>query len=146
MPQFGRPSADTSIGSWEDEGGGTTTIFQSIDEVSANDTDFVRSELAPSNSPYVTKLSNMEDPLLSTGHIVRYRFEKDAAAGSQIDLLVELREAYVNEGTPGIVRASKTETNIDDSWNAGTFTLSAGEADSITDYTDLFLRFRANQV
>ena len=146
MPQFGRPSADTSIGNWQDDGGGTTNIFQSIDEVVSSDTDFIRSELAPSNDPYVTKLSTLEDPLVNTNHTIRYRYEKDAPTGSQIDLVAQLRRGYVNEGSPGTLIHQATHVNIPNGWTAGGFTLSGAEADNILDYDDLFMRFTANQV
>lgn len=41
IPQFLRPDGDLSPGSWTDEGGATTDLFDSIDEVSPNDSDYV---------------------------------------------------------------------------------------------------------
>lgn len=146
MAQFARPSADTTVGSWEDELAGTTDIFQSIDEAVADDDDFITSETAPSSSFYVTALSTIEDPQSSSGHTVRYRYQKDASGGAQIDIDVELREGYVSEGTPGTLIASQSHTDISNGWTDGSFTLSSGEADSITDYSDLFLRIVADQV
>ena len=145
MAQFGRPSADTTIGNWEDELGGTASIFQSIDETSPSDSDFVTSEFAPSSSPYVTKLSSVTDPNVSTGHTVRYRARKDPSTGAQIDLIVELRQGYVSEGSQGTLIATDTEVNLPTSFTTFAFTLSSGEADSITDYSSLFLRFVADQ-
>jgi hypothetical protein len=147
MSQFARPSADTLRDNWEEDDGTTTAIFDQIDESVADDADYIRTQLTPTSDVYVTKLTSLEDPLSSTGHIVRYRYRKDAAGGDQIDLVVQLRQAYVNEGTPGTLIASATHTDIDGSaWTAGTFTLSGGEADSITDYTNLYLRFVGNKV
>jgi len=148
MPQFARPDADLSIGesAWEDEGGATTSLWESIDEVAAADGDFVRSELSPSTSQYVARLSDVEDPLVSTGHTLRARFAKDAAGGSQIDMVAQLRQGYVNEGTPGTLIATLTQTDVDENFTTFSTTLSGGEADSITDYTDLAIRFTANQV
>jgi hypothetical protein len=134
--QFARPSLDQAIGSWEDEGGGTTNIYQSIDEVVASDADFIRSELNPaSNSIYEAKLSSVIDPQVATGHIVRYRYEK---TGTQvINLIVRLKQG-------GSTIASATHNGITGTWTAGTFTLSAGEANSITDYTNLRVEFEAD--
>lgn len=146
MAQFARPVADAVVGSWEDEGGATTSLFESIDETTPNDTDFVTSEVAPATSAYAVDLGTIEDPQSSSGHVVRYRYQKDSAAGAQIDLTVELRQGYVSEGTQGTLIASNSHTNIGNGWTDGSFTLSAGEADSITDYSDLQLRFVANQV
>lgn len=145
MAQYGRPSADTSIGGYTDQLGGTTNIFQKIDEAVADDADYVRSALAPSSAPYVTKFTAVEDPQSSSGHIVRYRYAKDAAGGATINLTVQLRQGYTNEGSPGTLIKEWTHSNIGESWTLAEQTLSSGEADSITDYSDLFLRFVANQ-
>lgn len=144
--QFGRPSADTFIGTWTDDGGGTTNIYTTIDETSASDVDYIESVQAPSSTPYVTALTTLEDPVSSTGHIVRVRYGKDAAGGSQINLDVELRQGYVNEGTPGTLIASWSYTDISDTLTTASETLTGPQADSITDYSDLALRFVANQV
>lgn len=144
--QFGRPSADTSIGTWTDQAAGTTNIYQSIDEISFSDADYIQSVSAPSSAPYVTKLTTLEDPVSSSGHTVRYRYAKSAAGGAQIDLTVELRQGYTNEGSPGTLIATHSYTNISDTVTQAAETLTTGEADTITDYTDLYLRFVANQV
>jgi len=147
MAQFGRPSVDTYIGGYKDQADGTTNIWNSIDEVSYSDADYIKSVLAPAAAPYACKLTTVEDPLSSSGHTVRYRYCKDAAGGAQIDLTVQLRQGYVNEGTPGtLIATCGTHTNISESWTAGSYNLSSGEADSITNYADLYLRFVANQV
>lgn len=146
MAQFGRPSADTSIGTFTDNGGGTSNIFQAIDESSANDSDYIKSVSAPSNAPYVTKLSTVEDPVSSSGHIVRYRYAKDASGGAQINLTVQLRQGYTNEGSPGTLIASWSHTDISNTFTDAAQTLSGAEADAITTYADLYLRFVFNQV
>jgi hypothetical protein len=145
MAQFARPSTDTTRDNWEEDDGTTASIFDQIDESVADDADYIRTVLTPTSDVYVTKLSTLEDPLSSTGHVVRYRYGKDAAGGDQIDITVELRQGYVNEGTPGTLIASATHTNVSSGWTAGTITLSGPEADAITDYTDLYLRFVGNK-
>jgi hypothetical protein len=146
MAQFARPSADTLIGGYKDQADGTTNIYATIDEASPNDADYVKSVLAPSNAPYVTKLSAIEDPQSSSGHVVRYRYSKNAAGGAQIDLTVQLRQGYVNEGSPGTLIKEWAHANIPETFTTQNQTLSGAEADSITDYSSLFLRFVANQV
>lgn len=146
MAQFGRPSTDTTNEGYTDQGGGSSNIFQAIDESSPSDADFIRSALVPTSDVYVTKLTTLVDPLQSTGHVVRYRYAKSSAAGAQIDLTVQLRQGYVNEGTPGTLIKEWVHTNISDAFTQQNQTLSGGEADSITDYTDLYLRFVSNQV
>lgn len=146
MPQFARPDADVVDGAWLNNLGSAIDMYLSIDEVSSDDSDFVESELNPSASAAAFGLSNVEDPQVSTGHIIRYRYQKDAAGGNQIDLTVELRQGYVSEASLGTLIHSVVHTDIPNGWVAGTFTLSSGEADSITDYADLQLRLSANQV
>ena len=140
--QFARPDSDASIGSWT--GSPVNTVgnrWQNIDETSASDSDFVRSQNDPSNSAAEFGLSNVTDPLLSSGHIVRYRYRKGETGGGQpgtVNITVELRQ-----GTTVI--ASQTHNNAGTSFADGSFTLTSGQADGITDYTDLRLRFSANK-
>lgn len=146
MPQFGRPSTDTTLDNWEEDDGTVISIFDQIDEVVADDLDFIRTVLTPTLDVYVTRLTSVEDPLSSTGHIVRFRYGKQTAGGDQIDLTIQLRQGYVNEGVPGTLIATVfTGVNIPVVWNAGTYTLIAAEADAITNYADLFLRFVGNR-
>lgn len=146
MPQFGRPITDTANDGWTEDDGTAATIFDQIDESSADDLDYIRSPLAPTADVYVTKYSAVEDPQSSTGHVVRYRYRKDAAGGAQIDLTVELRQGYVNEGAPGTLIAQWVHANISDVITAVGQALSGAQADAITDYSNLFLRVVANQV
>jgi len=146
MAQFARPEADTLIGNWADDGEGTSDIYTAIDEEVADDNDYIASPVSPSDEPYVCKLSAVDDPQSSSGHTVRYRYRKDQADGDQIDLTVELREGYVDEGTPGTLIHQEVHTDISGSdWTSGSFTLDGEDADSITDYSDLYLRFVANK-
>lgn len=145
MAQFGRPSADTLVDNWEEDDGTTDALFGEIDEAVADDADYIRSVEDPTDDVYVTALSSVPDPLSSTGHIVRYRYRKNAADGDQVDLTVQLRQGYVDEVTLGTLIHQEVHNNIGGAaWTAGSFTLSGVEADSITDYGDLFLRFVAN--
>lgn len=146
MAQFARPDSDALIGNYTDEAAGTTNIFNSINDVAASDATFVQSPILPVNEPYVCGLSTVVDPEVNTGHVVRYRYFKDPNPGQQIDLTVELREGYVNEGTPGTEIASWSHLDIPTTPVTQAQTLSGIEADSITDYSDLFIRQVYNQV
>ena len=144
MTQYLRPNADTYIGNYEDQAAGTTNIYQSIDEVSPSDADYVISPVSPSSEIYVCGLSTAADPESPANHVVRYRYAKSTASGDQIDLVVQLREGYVDEGTPGTLIASWSHTDVSATAATAEQTLSSGEANSITDYSDLFLRFVFN--
>ncbi len=141
MVQFARPDNDDAIGSWTDEAAGTTDIYTGIDDVTAQDADFIESEVNPSASTCAIGLSALTDPEGNVDHIVRYEYRRrDSGGGSlpTLDITVALREGAT-------VRASQTHTSVTTVFTAGTFTLSSGEADAITDYTDLNLLFTANK-
>lgn len=147
MAQFGRPISDASIGAWTDEAAGTINIYTGIDEVSAEDTEYITSEANPSSSPYVCGLTtSLEDPVSSSGHVMRWRRQKSASGGADINLTVQLRQGYVSEGTPGTQITSQSDAAIPATWTDTSYTLSGAEADSITNYTDLFIRIVATQV
>jgi hypothetical protein len=148
MAQFGRPSADTNNpGAYTDQAAGSTNIYLTIDETVASDADYIQSPLAPSSAVYVTKLSTVEDPVSSSGHVVRVRAAKSATGGAGINLTVQLRQGYVNEGTPGTLIATvMNAAALTDTQTTTTYNLSGGEADAITNYADLFLRFLSTQV
>jgi len=148
MAQFARPDADTVIGEFTDEAAGTTSIFQSIDEVTPEDVGFIQSaahNAAFGAAVYACRLSDVTDPVSSSGHILRWRTAVDVAAQEPVDFDLELRQGYVSEVTQGTLintatttqnRANITSTTFTDT----TGTLGGAEADAITDYTDLFYR------
>lgn len=146
MAQFGRPSTDTTNQSFVDQAEGSTNIFQAIDETSPSETDYIKSALVPTSDVYVTKLTSLTDPLQSAGHTVRVRRAKDAAGGAAITMTVELRQGYTSEGAQGTLIATiMNAVTIDETWTTTAVALSAGEADSITDYTNLYIRVVVNQ-
>ena len=79
MPQFARPSADTFLGNYTDQGGGVVNIFATIDEVVSSDADFIRSVVSPINEVYVCALTSVVDPVSSAGHTMRMRTATDLA-------------------------------------------------------------------
>jgi hypothetical protein len=151
MAQYATPDADLSDGNWLDDGGSATDIFAAVDPGTpgsigaGDDSTYAESDLAPSSSPVAFGLSTIEDPVASTGHVMRWRRSKDASGGSQIDLTVELRQGYTGEGAQGTLINSFSDTDIPDAFATATDTLSGGEADAITDYSDLQLRMVADQ-
>lgn len=146
MPQFARPDADTTLGNFSDDAGGTTNIFQAIDEATPNDADFIRSPASPVNEVYVCRLSDVTDPASSSGHVMRMRTATDLSGQEAIDFTQELRQGYVSEASQGTLIASQSRTGVTSTtFTDSAYTLSAAEADAITDYTDLFFRFNVNR-
>lgn len=138
MAQFARPSADTVRTAWTDEAGGTTNIYTGIDEVSAEDTEYIKTPAPPGTNEFETLLTAVTDPVSSTGHVMRWRRRKQPASGSDdVNLTVRLLE-----GTTQIT--SQADNTIPGSFTDTSYTLSAGEADAITDYSNLRLEFVAS--
>lgn len=132
MAQFARPTSDVSLGGW------TSPAFSAIDEVTASDADFTSSPSAPSNATLEVALGSVEDPQASTGHVVRYRFQKDSGGGATINLTVALMQGAVQI-------ASWSHSNIANGYVTAAQTLTGPQADAITDYSNLRLRFTATQ-
>lgn len=146
MPQFGRPNATTTLGNYTDQAGGTTNIHLTIDEVAADDADFIRSPASPVNEVYVCALSSVSDPASSTGHIIRMRTSTDLASQESLDFTQQLRQGYVSEASQGTLIASQSRTAVTSTtWTTSAYTLSAAEADAITNYGSLFFRFTVNR-
>lgn len=140
MAQFGRPSADTVRTGWTDEAAGTTDIYTGIDEVSAEDTEYIKTPTPPGANEFESLLTTLTDPLSSSTHVMRWRRRKQPASGSaDINLTVRLLEGATQ-------RVSRSDTTIPGTFTDTSYTLSAGEADAITDYTNLRLEFVATQV
>jgi hypothetical protein len=71
-----RPDADQSIGTWTTDTGGTTNLWDALNEAIASDADYVKSAVNPTNNELIVTLTNLDDPLSSTGHDVRFRYRK----------------------------------------------------------------------
>ena len=148
MAQFARPDADTNnVDAYTDQAGGSTSLFATIDETSASDADYIRTVASPSNDVIVFRLSDVTDPVSSANHVMRVRSATDVASGGEtLDLTCQLRQSYVNEGSPGTLIATLTRTGFSGTtWTDTSYTLSGAEADAITDYTALFYRILINR-
>jgi hypothetical protein len=147
MAQFARPIADSFRSGWDEVDGTTNNLFARLDETVADDDDYVRSPVPPvSAHTYVCKLSALTDPVSSSGHVLRYRYLKDAADGSQINLAVQLRLSWRSTTDLGTLVSHATHSDISHVVTEGAISLSAGEADSITSYGDLYVMFIPSQV
>lgn len=85
-------------------------------------------------------LGSVGDPASSSGHIVRVRGLVDAVVGGAMDLQTELRQSGSALSTPASWNDALTA-----SAQTFTHTLSGAQADAITDYSALQLRFTATQ-
>ena len=138
MTQYARPDSDVSDGSWVNQAGSNTNLYQSIDESGGeDDSDYVISTDSSSSSDTMeVGLSDISDPQGSSSHTVKYRAKGSDPSGSYgiPSLTVSLRQ-----GSTQI--ATSTNSSLTTSFVDYTFTLSSSEANAITDYSDLRLRF-----
>jgi hypothetical protein len=133
VPNFARPSADISRGSWVTNTGATTNLWSTIDEATADDTDYVISALGD-NTAYEVRLSSVAPAIIARLHSVTLRGRKDAAAGNTKGVTVALLQ-----GTTQI--ASQDFPTLTATVNQDVISLPKSIASNITDYADLRLRF-----
>lgn len=151
MAQYAIPDADLVDGTWLDEGAAAVDMWDGIapgtpGSIGAgDDSTFIESIANPSAEACAFGLSTIEDPASSTGHIMRWRRAKDAAAGGQIDLTVEVRQGYTNEGSQGTLINGFADNDLSETIATTSDTFTGGEADAITDYADLQSRFEVTQ-
>ena len=150
MVQALLPESDLHVGAWKNEAGEVSDLFDSINiEEFSNNFSFAESEIFPLSSPYATKLSSGLDPGVGTGHILHLDIGKHPINGRQIDLTVEIRQGYVSEASPGTLIHSFSLTDVAALIQGGSsvvdLTLPSGSADLVSDYTDLSVRFLADQ-
>ncbi len=138
--QFARPDADLSIVNWTDSAGdgiNYTKINEVVPDDDGNYSESPTEDVGSDNDDAEFGLSTVSDPMTSAGHILRYRYRNsgDNGGNARIDLVVELKQGntvIANWPTPDIRDITYFQENQ---------TLTAAEADSITDYTDLGVRF-----
>lgn len=135
MAQFARPTADISRGSWTTQSGGTANLWASLDEETADDADFIQSSLTVNDSCEV-RLSPVDAALIDRLHVLNYRARKNQAAGNTRGLTVSLVQ-----GTTII--ASQSHADLTALWPTVPLLLTKEQGASITDYTDLRVRFTA---
>ena len=131
MSQFARP--DSNITQTAFTGG-----FAEIDESIASDADQAWSTDG-SDATLEVGLSNVTDPGVGTGHILRYRVAKtdDGALSGSGNTKTVIASLYQGATLIG----SDIERTLGGAYTTYTFNLSSTQADAITNYSDLRIRF-----
>lgn len=130
--QKARPDGDVSGATWGNEFGDLVNLYQSIDETSASDSDYVQNQpLSPGQTTtYTTTLSDLIDPYVASNLLsATYRMR---AINAGINVTVELLQ-------DAVLIATGTATNVSTSFANTTLTPTGDE--SVTDYTKLRLRW-----
>ncbi len=135
MAQLARPSADVTTTGWLTQGGASTSLFASIDEVDHDEADFITQQNGSNNNTCEIRLSSVTAALIDRAHVVSYRYRKHQALGNVRNLQVHL----VQNTT--IIASGTLHTDITVAWTPGAFILTPAQGATITDYTNLRLRF-----
>lgn len=130
----GRPGGDISTGSWRNETGGTT-LFSSIDETTADNTDYIRSGNNPTNDICEISLTSPVGGIINGP--IKYRYGKKNNNTVVVNLRVRLMQ-----GATEI--AAWNHVNIPFTPVDATQFLTAPQFAAITDPSNLRLQFIAN--
>jgi hypothetical protein len=144
---YARPTTDTYAGTWTNQAGGTTNLFDAINETTASDVDYVQSPASPSASAVTFALGALSTPSTDTAHVISYRYGKSPAGTTEtLSLTVQLRQGYTNESSQGTLIAEWTHADISTTLATAEQVLSEVQAAAITDYAALFVRMTAGVV
>jgi hypothetical protein len=136
VPQESVPSADDTDGNWTNKAGSATDIYADMDEDRADDdTTYAESGDSPNLDILKVKIATASDPSTGDSHYVHARYRQQG--GETIDLRVRLLEDTTEIAT-------WTYTSIASTFFYVRELLSTTEANNITDYSDLYLEFRAD--
>jgi len=137
MAQYARPDADVSAGSWTPYPASPATLYDKISETSHDDaTTYITTTAAATTCE--VGLSNVTDPVSSTGHIL-YFWATATGSGGGEKITMLLFESTTQRATSGAKTITRT------TWNEYTYTLSAAEADAITNYSNLTIKLTSAQ-
>lgn len=136
MAQILVPIADQATGTWS-----ATPLWSKVDDDStvnpSGDATTITSDTNTSPDNADLQLATGEDPSQSVNHTLRARWNKSASGGHVINAVLELWEGIPGTGT---LRATLTVNGIGEIEVESTYTLSGAETDSITNYSNLYLR------
>lgn len=138
MAQFARPIATDVAGGWLNQSGSGTNLHLNVDETVASDADYVHDNLSGTTLRF--SLTSLTDPLSSSGHVMRWRYQW-ADGSNSFNLTLRLKE----NTTTRVTRTILVDIGVV-GFTSGSYTLSGAEADSITNYTNLKYEMLINQV
>lgn len=133
----GNARPDGTISSSNTTVTGAATHHQAINETSPSDAEYVQGNTNTA-ATFEVSLGNITDPDYadSLRHVMRMRASRSSTANVNITIALV-------QGTT--IKATRTETGVGATITDYSYVLTADEANTITDYTDLRLRFTQNQ-
>jgi len=133
MTQYARPdSLVSNAGAWI-----VSPLWDLIDETPPADADYIETPNNTGTKLCEVGLSNVTDPVSDANHIISWRAQRSGTGTKVVQTRI-----YLYEGAT--LRATTGQYTEGAAFALHTYTLTAGEAASITDYTDL--RFRIEGV
>ncbi len=143
--QLGVPIADLVTTSWTKTD--ATNYFEDVNDGKVPDsaTTAITSPNNPSASPISFDLTSLIDPSNDILHTVAVGWRRVSGTRA-LTLETQLRQGYVNESTLGtlIATSGALDADVQFEWGGSILQLTTTEADDITDYTDLQIRFLAD--
>jgi hypothetical protein len=127
--QYARPSSDIAANGWLPSSG--STLWEMLDETSASDADYIYSPDNPTTQQFEVKLSTVNDPAVSTGHVISIRFVA-VNVDTTFDLNLVQNTTVLDSWSEAVTVAEGAVTRQR--------TLSGAVTDSITDYSNLRIR------
>ena len=131
MAQISKPDADITDGGWKRSDDDTNTNLYQL--VSDGTTTYIYEGSAGSPTTCTLGLENLSDPSSSSSHTI-------TVSGKYVDSASNVT-FYILQGASIIGGGTGTLTT---SFASYTYTLTASEADSISDYNDLRIRIGTN--
>ena len=140
MVQIARPDSDISTGGWEPQGStAETTLWESLDEVTANDgTDYIEALDGENITCEVGLDNSIVDPGGNTGYFLRIRIQGTGSGGP------ERVNIALFEGASQ--RAISGNFNNRGSWADFSYELTTAQADAITAFTDLRIKITSSSL
>jgi len=135
-PQVSAPIADVVSGLWTPSSG--LNLYSMINETPFSDVTYIQSSQSPIDDTCMVLLSGLQDPFSSIEHVVSYRYSSDITT-SGISFIIGLYQGVT-------LIAARAYSGINSSYLDGSFTLTSGEADSITNYSDLRIKMIADLI
>ncbi len=123
MTQTARPISDTDRGLWVGDGDETTNLWDRLND--ETDTEYIKDEANNTTGEFA--IGGLVDPVGNTLHVLTVRMQGNGSGGPE-RVMIQLFEGATQ-------RATSLNFTSRAGWTTQTYTLTAGEADSITDYT-----------
>lgn len=132
MAELLRPDLDDADGAWTNQAGSNVDLFNSLDEVAFDNSDYIKSNAT--NDVCRLRLS---DPSAAPAMPMSVSYRPRKYGSEAVNLIVRLKQGVT-------LVAQWTDSAVPESFATATQALTQPQFDAITDFTDLFLEFEAD--